>query len=299
MPGSPQEFPPLHGRHPAVLDWVGPLWAAHLRYAVHLSEHSFEPGEDELRVLWPDGAGLSWLGGPAVDVGPWPRNAEGTPLSHVLTLDLRSVAGAMDRQGKAVWPAGRLREGLPVSGHLQVFHDLQTYGGDPEDGDRAGWAVTWTPEAEDGLRPALVEAPDDDGAPDPVCQLVLPYAGFTLPSSLEVAVEDPRDAERLHELDDALREAWTVQRGLDPGCPVPTSHVYGHSWTGEALADLEILPEVLPLREGDEHRLVLDVESWTTLQGWFGDAGHLEVWMRRSDLERGAFDQAWCLIRTD
>lgn len=296
---TPEEFPPIHSQHAVVLDWVGPRWAGHLRYAVHLSEQSLAPGETELRDLWPDGAGLCWLGGPAVGPGPWPRNAEGAPLSHVLTLDLRTVAGASDHQGKAVWPAGRLREVLPVSGHLQVFHDLQTYGGDPEDGDRAGWAVTWTPEAEDGLRSALVEAPDDDGAPDPVCQLVLPYAGFTLPSSLDVAVTDPRDADRLEELDDALREAWTVQRGLDPAWPIPTSHVYGHGWTGDALAGGEILPEVLPLEEGDEHRLVLDVESWTTLQGWFGDAGHLEVWMRQSDLERGAFDRAWCLIRTD
>ena len=236
---TPEEFPPIHSQHAVVLDWVGPRWAGHLRYAVHLSEQSFAPGETELRDLWPDGAGLCWLGGPAVGPGPWPRNAEGAPLSHVLTLDLRTVAGASDHQGKAVWPAGRLREGLPVSGHLQVFHDLQTYGGDPEDGDRA------------------------------------------------------------EELDDALREAWTVQRGLDPAWPIPTSHVYGHGWTGDALAGGEILPEVLPLEEGDEHRLVLDVESWTTLQGWFGDAGHLEVWMRQSDLERGAFDRAWCLIRTD
>ena len=54
---------------------------------------------------------------------------------------------------------------------------------------------------------------------------MLPYAGFTLPSSLDVAVTDPRDADRLEELDDALREAWTVQRGLDPAWPIPTSHV--------------------------------------------------------------------------
>lgn len=299
MARTPEEFPPLHGQHRLVLDWAGPRWAGRLRYAVHLSEQSFDEGEGELRDLWPDGAGLCWLGGPAVDAHPWPRDAQGAPLSHVLTLDLRTVSGALDQQGKAVWPAGGIQEGLPVSGHLQLFHDLQTHGGDPGDRGRAGWVVTWTPEAEDGPRPPLVDAPDDVDAPDPVCQLVLPYAGFTLPSSLDVVVEDPRDADRLDELDDALREAWTVQRGIESAGPIPTSHVYGHSWTGDALAVREILPEVLPLEEGDAYRLILDVESWTTLQGWFGDAGHLEVWMRRSDLERGAFDRAWCLIRTD
>ena len=65
--------------------------------------------------------------------------------------------------------------------------------------------------------------------------------------------------------------------------------------TGPALLD-KVLPLSVP---GDEHRLVLDLESWTALKGWFGDAGNLEVWMRGSDLESRRFDHAWCLIRTD
>jgi hypothetical protein len=35
---------------------------------------------------------------------------------------------------------------------------------------------------------------------------------------------------------------------------------------------LRILREVLPVEEGDGCRLVLDIESWTHLYGWSGDA---------------------------
>jgi len=79
----------------------------------------------------------------------------------------------------------------------------------------------------------------------------------------------------------------------------PVSHVYGHSQHGEINARA-LLDEVLPLTQpGDEHRLLLDLESWTTLESWFGDAGSLEVWMRQTDLQTRDCTKAWCLIRTD
>jgi len=34
------------------------------------------------------------------------------------------------------------------------------------------------------------------------------------------------------------------------------------------------------------------------LPGWFADDVHLEVWMRDSDLQAGALDAAWCLLRS-
>nr|WP_238986041.1 MULTISPECIES: DUF1963 domain-containing protein [Kocuria] len=52
------------------------------------------------------------------------------------------------------------------------------------------------------------------------------------------------------------------------------------------------MAEALPLSApGDERRLVLDLESWTTSKGWFGDAGSLEIGMRNSDLEACRFDK--------
>lgn len=76
------------------------------------------------------------------------------------------------------------------------------------------------------------------------------------------------------------------------------THVYGHSQTSTAPA-VRVLRDVLPLREGDRYRLVLDIESSTHLAGWFGDGAALEVWMRQSDLAARRFDLAWCLTRTD
>ena len=61
------------------------------------------------------------------------------------------------------------------------------------------------------------------------------------------------------------------------------THVCGHSQNATAPA-LRILRDVLPVQEGDGYRLVLDIESWTHLGGWFGEAAAGEVWMRNSDL---------------
>ncbi|MDT1847563.1 DUF1963 domain-containing protein, partial [Acinetobacter baumannii] len=45
--------------------------------------------------------------------------------------------------------------------------------------------------------------------------------------------------------------------------------------------------------------LLAEIESWTTLNGWFGDASSLEIWMRRDDLRARRFSECWCIIRTD
>lgn len=66
------------------------------------------------------------------------------------------------------------------------------------------------------------------------------------------------------------------------------------------MATEEILPPALPLtRDEDSYVLFAEIESWTTLSGWFGDASSLEVWMRATDLRELGFDQCWCIIRTD
>lgn len=116
---------------------------------------------------------------------------------------------------------------------------------------------------------------------------------------MDLAPEKAGDFDRLEELVEAVQLAWMTQRGIGGDYAIPTTHAYGYSSRGHHAATLDILPGVLPLAEGDEYRLLLEIEGWTVLEGWFGDAGSLEVWMRQSDLDAGALENAWCLIRTD
>lgn len=134
-----------------------------------------------------------------------------------------------------------------------------------------------------------------------MCQPGLFMPGFTLPSSLEHGADQAHSFEHHEVLVEELAGSWQVQRGLEPtpGWAIPFTHVYGHSSSGSAVPLDEVLPEALPLDGGDEHRLVLEIESWTALNGWFGDAASLEVWMRDSDLAQRRFDHAWCMVRTD
>jgi hypothetical protein len=303
MTASPESFPPIHGTYPAALDWLqeqgGTQWQDDLLYAPAFSEQSFDPGEQELREVWPSGAQACWFGGPAVDIGVWPHAADGTPLTHVATIDLAGLDGAIDRAGKATWPVAQLREGLPGMGVLQVFHDLRTFGYEPSDQAQGAWAVIVTPDAPPGQRPELVDAPGPGNTPHQVCQLALPYSSFALPSALDISPQNAGDVDRIEELTQAVQRAWMTQRGIGGDYAILTTHAYGYSSRGHHTATLDVLPEVLPLAEGDEYRLVLEIEGWTVLEGWFGDAGSLEVWMRQSDLDAGAFESAWCLIRTD
>jgi hypothetical protein len=293
---------PLHGPFGRIQAWLrdGPAGADRLlervAFSPVLSDQSFAPGDEELAELWRTGGWVSWLGGPAAaPLEQWPRAADGTALAHVLTLDLADTAGVLDAQGKAAWPG--LREGLPTTGVLEVFHDLRTFGSEAGDRDAGAWSVRWVPEPD---RTTLVEPPPDVEVPAPVCQLVLALPGFTLPPAADAAGGPPEDFATAEALEEALQRAWLAQRtGSTEGHPVPVSHVYGHSRHGEINARA-LLEEVLPLRgPGDEHRLLVDLDSWTALEGWFGDAGSLEVWMRTTDLDAGRFDRAWCLIRTD
>ncbi|WP_298045162.1 DUF1963 domain-containing protein, partial [uncultured Citricoccus sp.] len=278
---SLESFPPIHGTYPAALDWLheqgGEQWQDDLRYSPAFSEQSFDPGEEELRELWPTGAQVCWLGGPAVDVGAWPHAADGTPLTHVATIDLAGLDGAIDRAGKATWPAEQLREGLPRTGILQVFHDLRTFGYDPGDQAQGAWAVIVTGDPAypaggqshdpTGQRPALVEPPGPGHTPGQVCQLALPFSSFALPSPLDISAQEAGEFNRLEELTETLERAWMTQRGIGGDAAIPTTHAYGYSSRGHHAATLDVLPEVLPLTEGDEYRLLLEIEGWTVLEG--------------------------------
>lgn len=292
---------PIHSELSVVTEWLDARGAARLadslRYSVVFSEQSFAPGTDEIAEGWQEGAWISWLGGPAPLEGDWPRNAHGQPLAHVALLHLGDV-NSIHPSARRTWPEGQLEEGLPHQGYLQIFHDLQTYGWEADDQTATGWLVRWIPEpASAQHRWPLVDGPEDLDTPSTVCQPGLFMPSFTLPSSLEHQPASGVSVETHDQLLEDIADSWALQRGV--GSVPAFTHVYGHSTAGDAVPEEEILPEALPVEAGDRYRLVVEIESWTTLAGWFGDAAALEVWMRESDLTAARFDRAWCIIRTD
>lgn len=292
---------PVHGDWPDVAAWLatfGPA-AASLRdsaaWSPVFAPQGLAPDPGLLDQLWGSGSEVSWLGGPSVPGLPaWPRNADGLPLAHVMTVALDDVRGGTGAEARDLFPEHRA--GLPPAGTLEVFHDLVTHGWDAEDADRGGWVVRWAPEPD---RSPLVPPPNDLDPPTPVCQPGRLLPGFTIPSVHDLAARGEGASDAVERAHVALARAWQSQVFGQDAPATSVTHVYGHSQHG-AGAIAEVLARVLPLSEpGDRHRLLLDVESWTHLAGWFGDAAPLEVWMRATDLDARLFDRAWCIMRTD
>lgn len=260
----------------------------------------YEAGQDRILAERAELGELSWLGGPALGPIEWPRNRHGEPLAHIATI-LLSEAQALIESPDFIepdWPEPVPR--LPETGYLEVFHHLGTFG-NPEDDNTGGWLVRHVPFDEHTV-PPLVDAPGDLGVPQEVCQPVLLAAGFSAPRAVDFVDAEETVFDAVERVEEETNAAWTAwRRGAQQvtGPVFPVSHLYGHSDSGTECAH-DILHEVRPLHDdSDSYVLVLSVESWTHFDGWFGDAGNFEVWMRASDLTERRFDQAWCMIRTD
>ncbi|MDD7465254.1 MAG: DUF1963 domain-containing protein [Actinomycetaceae bacterium] len=122
---------------------------------------------------------------------------------------------------------------------------------------------------------------------------------FTLPAYPNVSSASGVSFEEWEHCVEDLQNSWHEQRfDQKTDYATPFTHLGGHSWNGKIGIE-ELLQTVLPIADSDTHVLLATVESWTALNGWFGDAGNLEVWIRQSDLTKLDFSHVWCLIRTD
>ena len=255
------------------------------------SEASFEPGDASLDDYFTGGAWISWLGGPGISGIDWPHNAEGKPLAHVASFCLSEAQPHPDMA--ASW--GNYC-GLP-EGFLEIYHDLETYGSESEDVKNAGWLVRYIPSIQ-GLtlvRPSNI--PEVISGDE--CQQGLLMPSFTLPAYPDVSSANDVTFEAWEHCIEDLQHTWHEQRfGQKTDYAIPFTHLGGHSWNGKTGID-ELLQTVLPISDFDTHILLATVELWTALNGWFSDAGNLEVWIRQSDLEKLDFCRVWCLIRTD
>ncbi|MEV8232049.1 DUF1963 domain-containing protein [Micrococcus luteus] len=296
---------PIHGMRSAAVAWLGEAGVDpavfHPRQSPVFSENSFSAGRDDVDDLWRTGARISWLGGPAVSLGGWPRTAAGSAMAHVASFHLGDAHAALGDPKERGWP-DEAAELLPEDGYIQVFHDLETYGYEPDDVEARGWLVTWHADDPSQARPPLVECDDDSNAPGSTAQLGLFYPGWTIPSPLDFDGLTDGTFTAADAAIDELDSAWVAQRHpaqREPH-PIPSTRLLGHSSTGDLGPREEILPAALPLAaEGGDYVLLAEIESWTTLNGWFGDASSLEIWMRRDDLRARRFSECWCIIRTD
>ncbi|WP_157544493.1 DUF1963 domain-containing protein [Jonesia quinghaiensis] len=128
----------------------------------------------------------------------------------------------------------------------------------------------------------------------------MPESTIMLPSSLDI---DDTEIGAFEAAEAALEQylnMWEVHSFGEPSqSPSNFTHVYGRSLAGE-VAIRPTVAEVLPFAsDDDEHVLVMELSSSGALSGWFGDIHPVEIWMRASDLTNLAFDNAWCIIRSD
>ena len=287
---------PINAADSVVKEWVHQKKVAvSSQPATLLVEDQITQSESELEELWADGAYVSWLGGPAIGAGEWPHRDDGQPLIHIASISLELLIGSSAFEISDISVRRPPQDTLPSNGVLEIFHDLESFGYD--DGDRASgsWLVRVVPSEE---RVALVNNQSAlERVPEAYFKHVIPYEGFTLPSSADLNLSE-LEFEAYEGVLVDYNLSWQVQRGVDkPHYEAPTSHIYGHSSRGVRPVS-SFLSSVLDCDESDLI-LIAEFESWIGFPGWFGDAGSLEVWISRGSLKACDFSAAWCMIRTD
>ncbi|MDF1487801.1 DUF1963 domain-containing protein [Tessaracoccus caeni] len=260
---------------------------------------------------------LSWFTGrpAAEDDQEWPTADDGFPHAHIIQIDLgflwppsevtSTMLEELDlRDGGVLQLLHTL--GFPKSGVLQVFHDLETSGWDTA--EKPGWCVRWV---QNPTR-LLQRPPMDQGSyRKPRAMKVTPAK--SVPSA--ILFSGDADAWERYEraaihIEDTLRSPFNQGKIKTDRRPTvweshhqpefPTSRIGGfghHPWNEELE---EVLTAALPLTSADdEYFLLFDIAGVRHLEDWFGDCGHLQVWIRHSDLAAHHFDRVWCVIRTD
>ncbi|MFC5730986.1 MULTISPECIES: DUF1963 domain-containing protein [Nocardioides] len=271
-----------------------------------VAEDLVETGSDPLDFA------RSWFcGRPAVpgDVSgwEWPTRSDGAPLTHVVQVDL---ASEVLNQGEDHFAL----TGLPGDGVIQLFHDLETFGWDTTD-DTTAWHVAWHPiPAGEEVDLEVAEGGPLDAVP---AFPINPQLLATVPSPLDLTDASDEEWTRFERARQWLEQsAYEMNlmaddhRGrltpwdddYEPLPPISRMGGFGHAETNKEL--LDVLDQQLPLTGDDDHVLLFDVNPLAitetdALINWFHGRRHLEVWMRRSDLDSRRFDHVWCVIRTD
>lgn len=253
--------------------------------------------EDEESLPLEEGRNLSRSGGlPTASGRPWPCTQDGAPLEFLVQVDLGSAAQNIGYEGA---PLAQL--GLPVSGILQLFYDMASDVRDIPGPDR-GTVLRWVPE--EALSGAVRDTSFEPAYP--AQNLIAEVAASTGYPGKNLTRQELERLEYVGEvLEAAARHATDME--CDPNTVIradhvpvlPSSRLRGlghHESTDEVRAALDV---ALPLESGDRHVIVFDVAGNRNLEGAFGDCGHLQVWMRASDLVERDFTETASMYRSD
>jgi len=226
----------------------------------------------------------TWLLGAPLDSGQaWPTRCDGLPLAHLAQVQL----GDPEHRHED-W-----RAPLPEEGVLQFFYDLEASGDDPGEATERRWLVRHV------RRPAsdLLPVPNDLGDAYRPGQSARQHLTWTFPSPLDLDLKDDEfeRADRLHEHVMRTVSGSGQQRAIgDPVGNFPL--LLGHSQLSRGEA-VERLAEMLPTPDPGDYTLLIDIPGEGPYDGWFGDVGHVEFWIRNQDLHAGRFEKAWLLLR--
>ncbi|WP_122263982.1 DUF1963 domain-containing protein [Ornithinimicrobium cerasi] len=268
---------------------------------------------------WPEGVDprpVSRIGGQPTRTNlPPPKGLDGQPLAFIVQVDL---GHEVLNHGESRWFA---ELDLPETGILQLFYDLE-HDVRVDPGQPSGALVRWMTEKDLSRPDWLLDHPDVQEIADG--EDLLPAVTDTRhPASFDpVSVSlsfmpslgpppDHLDEDQYERFEYLVRllaaharhrpADWElsrvpVYRAADPTFPaaLPSSSVRGlghYDLRVEVDETREALQKFLPLSDGDRHVLLFDIVSVGNLDGAFGDDGHLEIWIRLSDLRARNFDK--------
>ncbi|MBN2176040.1 MAG: DUF1963 domain-containing protein [Demequinaceae bacterium] len=225
----------------------------------------------------------------------WPRK-DGTPLSLVAQIRLDPLHGATTVLG------------LPATGLLSFFYDIegQAWGFDPT--DRGSFAVVYTEDPEASIAADFPADLADEWRLPAVALNTEPTVTLPSPMAMDFPsrnLTDQEDEEWGEALIDLANELGWAERSLLGGHPdliqgdmALECEIVAHAGVPAGDAQAYRDPRLEEWKAGaGEWVHLLQVASEEDAGLMWGDSGCLYFWMCRDDIEAGRFDRAWMILQ--
>jgi len=233
--------------------------------------------------------GRSKLGG-APDLPPefsWPHNSAGQPLSFLAQIQCSDLPARVVED----------LEGLAHAGRLWFFYNTLDRPAGLSPGDRGEFLV-WSSRAEKKTLQPLVDAPQEQTDIYEACA-VKPTATLSLPVFPEFIEEDEAEPyeELVLDLPEPLHKMVGHPNTLQSSMPLTCHRVFqGLDCVDDHLLPVPTVEELRAIER--EWILLLQIDTDSVAGFEWGDSGRLFFWIRRQDLARGDFSQAWAILQS-